>query len=161
CADKGSHAVSFCENPSELGLPSLYQKPDFWGPFFDACQDTETVVNMHIGSSSRNPTTSVGAPFAVTAVLMFQNSMASVLDLVFSGVLDRFPRLAFAFSEGQIGWLPYLINRADRVWPEAQDGHREFHIEQTPSSYVKDRIYGCIFDDDTALRCRDLIGVSQ
>ncbi len=161
CADKGSHAVSFCENPSELGLPSFYHESNFWSPFFEACEQTETVVNMHIGSSSRLPTSSAGAPYAVTSVLMFQNSMASVLDLVFSGVLDRFPGIKVALSEGQIGWLPYLVARADRVWADPHDGGAGIRIGRPPSSYVRDQIFGCIFDDDTALRCRDLIGIDQ
>jgi predicted TIM-barrel fold metal-dependent hydrolase len=161
CADRGSHAVSFCENPSELGLPSFYHESNFWDPFFAACQETETIVNMHIGSSSRLPTTSTGAPYAVTSVLMFQNSMASVLDLIFSGVLDRFPGVKVALSEGQIGWLPYLMARADRVWADPHDGGTGIRIDRPPTSYVAGRIYGCIFDDDTALRCRDQIGIDQ
>ena len=32
CAAKGSHAVSFTENPSPLGLPSLWDKDRFWDP---------------------------------------------------------------------------------------------------------------------------------
>ena len=66
-----------------------------------------------------------------------------------------------ALSEGQIGWLPYLISRADRVWADPHDGGTGIRIARPPSSYVENRIYGCIFDDDTALRCRDLIGMGQ
>ncbi len=161
CAGKGAHAVSFCENPSQLGLPSFYEESNFWDPFFEACQETETMVNLHIGSSSQLPTTSAKAPYVVTSILMFQNSMASILDMIFSGVLDRFPGLTVAYSEGQIGWLPYLIRRADEVWADPHDGGTGIRIDRPPSSYVENRIYGCIFDDDTALRCRDLIGTSQ
>jgi predicted TIM-barrel fold metal-dependent hydrolase len=161
CAEKGAHAVSFCENPTELGLPSFYEASNYWDPFFTACEETETVINMHIGSSSKLPTTSDGAPYAVTSILMYENSMAAVLDLIFSGVLDRFPTLTVALSEGQIGWLPYLVNRADRVWADPHDGGTGIRISQPPSSYIPGRIYGCIFDDSTALHCRNLIGVDQ
>ncbi|ABW14740.1 amidohydrolase 2 [Parafrankia sp. EAN1pec] len=47
-AAKGSHAVSFSMNPYALGLPSLHS--DHWDPFWAACQETETVVCVHIGS---------------------------------------------------------------------------------------------------------------
>lgn len=33
--------------------------------------------------------------------------MASMMDYLFSGVLVRFPRLKLAYSEGQMGWIPY------------------------------------------------------
>lgn len=161
CAERGSHAVSFCENPSELGLPSFYEASNHWDPFFAACEDTATVINLHIGSSSKLPTTSVGAPYGITSVLMFENSMAAVLDLIFAGVLDRFPGLRVALSEGQIGWLPYLLCRADRAWADPHDGGKGIRISRPPSSYVEGRIYGCIFDDDIALKCRSLIGMDQ
>ena len=56
-----------------------------------ACQETETVVCMHIGSSSQMPATSADAPVAVAATLSFGNAMASLSDFLFSGVLVRFP----------------------------------------------------------------------
>jgi hypothetical protein len=64
---RGVHAVCFSEIPPHLGLPSIHS--GFWDPFFDACQDTNTTVNMHIGSSSRMPATSPDAPVAVAASL--------------------------------------------------------------------------------------------
>ena len=56
CADKGAHAIAFSENPTKLGLPSLYSGK--WDPFLAACDETETTISMHIGSSSTMPTTS-------------------------------------------------------------------------------------------------------
>ncbi|MGA7418483.1 MAG: amidohydrolase family protein, partial [Acidimicrobiales bacterium] len=57
CAGKGSFAVAFAENPHPLGFPSIHDKGGFWNPFFQACQYTGTVVCMHIGSSSKMPST--------------------------------------------------------------------------------------------------------
>ena len=59
CASKGSHAVCFSENPARLGLPSIHSGQ--WDPFFAACEETATVINMHIGSSSALPSTSADA----------------------------------------------------------------------------------------------------
>src|SRR4051812_17662270 len=115
-AERGVRAVCFSEIPPHLGLPSIHSGE--WDPFFEACQDTGTVVNMHIGSSSRMPATSADAPPAVAAALSFNNAMASLSDFLFSGVLVRFPRLKLAYSEGQIGWLPYVLERVDDVWRE-------------------------------------------
>ena len=89
-----------------------------WDPFFAACAETQTVVCMHIGSSSKMPATSADAPVAVAATLSFGNAMASLSDFLFSGVLVRFPDLQLAYSEGQIGWIPYILERADDVWLE-------------------------------------------
>ena len=50
-AAKGAHAVTFSENPSKLGWPSIHS--DHWDPFWTACSDENVVVCMHIGSSSQ------------------------------------------------------------------------------------------------------------
>ena len=39
--------------------------------------------------------------------------MASMTDWLFSGKLVQFPNLKLAYSEGQIGWIPYVLERAD------------------------------------------------
>jgi predicted TIM-barrel fold metal-dependent hydrolase len=159
CADQGSHAVTFSENPHALGLPSVHSGE--WDPVFAACEETESVLCMHIGSSSRMPGTTPDAPFIISSVLTFQNAMGSLLDFVFSGTLARFPRLTLAYSEGQVGWMPYVLERADKLWHERSDNAFGTHLPQPPTSYIRDRVIGCIFDDETGLECRDRIGMGQ
>jgi predicted TIM-barrel fold metal-dependent hydrolase len=159
-AERGVRAVCFSEIPPHLGLPSIHSGE--WDPFFDACQDTGTVVNMHIGSSSRMPATSADAPPAVAAALSFNNAMASLCDFLFSGVLVRFPRLEVAYSEGQIGWLPYVLERVDDVWEEhrAWGGVRDT-IPEPPSTYFRRQVYGCFFRDVHGLEALHRIGADR
>ena len=117
----GSFAVTFPENPFPLGLPSIHDKDRYWEPFFQACQDTETTICMHIGSSSKMPSTSPDAPFIVSSTLTFSNAMGSMCDYIFSGTLERFPTLKIAYSEGQVGWMPYVMERADKLAAERSD----------------------------------------
>ncbi|MFN3220220.1 MAG: amidohydrolase family protein [Acidimicrobiales bacterium] len=162
CAAKGCFAVSFSENPYPLGLPSIHDKDRFWDPLFRACEETETILNMHIGSSSKMPTTSPDAPFAVSSTITFSNAMGSLCDYVLSGVFDRFPGLRIAYAEGQVGWMPYVIERMDKLWEE-RDSESSFGVQlaNRPSSYIPGHIWGCIFDDEVGLRNRDLIGMDQ
>ena len=159
-AARGCHAVCFSEIPPHLGLPSIHS--GYWDPLFAACAETATVVCMHIGSSSRMPATSPDAPVAVAATLSFNNSMASLADFLFSGVLIRFPELRLAYSEGQIGWLPYILERADDVWSEhrAWGGVAET-IPEPPSSYYYRQVYGCFFRDQHGLDSLDKVGVDN
>jgi len=128
CADKGSFAVAFSENPFPLGLPSIHDKGRFWDPFFVACEETDTIVNMHIGSSSKMPTTSPDAPFSVSSTITFANAMGSMCDYILSGMFVRFPKLKIAYAEGQVGWMPYVIERMDKIW--AERGDASFGIDQ-------------------------------
>ena len=157
-ASRGVHAVAFSEIPSFLGLPSVHS--GYWDPFFASCAANNVVVCMHVGSSSRAPATSADAPPAVQGLLSFNNSMASLADFLFSGVLVRFPDLTLAYSEGQIGWLPYALERADVVWKEhvGWSGVKGA-IPEPPSVYYRNQIYGCFFRDAHGVRSLDEIGV--
>jgi predicted TIM-barrel fold metal-dependent hydrolase len=159
CADKGSHAIAFSENPAPLGLPSIHTRE--WDPVFTACEETESIVCMHIGSSSAMPKTSEDAPFIVSSVLTFQNAMGSLIDFVFSGTLARFPKMSIAYSEGQVGWMPYVMERMDKLWEQRVDNDFGTDLPEPPTSYLDGRVYGCIFDDESGLAARDRIGMQN
>jgi predicted TIM-barrel fold metal-dependent hydrolase len=143
-----------------LGLPTIHS--GYWDPFFAVCEDTQTTINMHIGSSSQMPSTSSDAPPAVAATLSFNNAMASMSDFLFSGILVRHPNLTLAYSEGQIGWIPYILERADDVWREhrAWGGVKEL-VPEPPSTYYYRQIYGCFFRDRHGLESLERVGVDN
>jgi len=150
-AERGVHAVTFSENPYVLGFPSIHSGQ--WEPFFRACAETDTTINMHIGSSSRMETVSPDAVPAVGATLASNNASASLMEYLFSGVLERYPTLQLAYSEGQVGWIPYQLERADTVWQE----HRAWNglkgsMTHPPSYYYFRQVYGCVFRDFFGMR---------
>ena len=149
CAAKGSYAIAFSENPSKLGLPSLYTGE--WDVLWQACEETATTVSMHIGSSSSMPSTSPDAPLATSMSLYAQNAQGSLADWVFSGTLSRFADLKIAFAESQVGWMPFQIERMDSVW---RDGVGGVEFPVAPSEQVRGRVFGCVFDDLHGLKCR-------
>jgi predicted TIM-barrel fold metal-dependent hydrolase len=159
CAEKGSFAITFPENPYPLGLPSLHQP--YWDPIFAVCQEADVVICMHVGSSSRNPTTSSDAPYIISSLLLFENSLGSLLDFIFSGILERFPKLTLVYAEGQVGWLPYILEQADRFWSERSANAFGSSLRNPPSTYLAERVYTCIFHDRTGLLNREAIGMSQ
>ena len=161
CANKGSFAVAFSENPYHLGLPSVHDENNFWDPFLTACQETETVICMHIGSSSKMPSTSPDAPFSVSSTITFANAMGSMCDYILSGIFVRFPKLRIAYAEGQVGWMPYVVERMDKIWEERGDASFGIDLPNPPSSYIPNHIWGCIFDDEVGLKNRDIIGMNQ
>jgi predicted TIM-barrel fold metal-dependent hydrolase len=160
CAAKGSHAIAFSEGPNALDLPSVHT--DHWDPLWAACEDTDTVVNMHIGSSSRFVTTGPDAPWLVSVGLTFQGSCHALVDWLCSGVLERFPTLRIALSEGQVGWMPYILERLDRGFEHggAYSGVKD-RLSRPPSTYISGRVYGCVFSDFVGLQMRDTIGMTQ
>lgn len=161
-AERGVHAMTFSEIPPYLGLPSVHDPDGYWDPLFEACAETDTVVNMHIGSSSKMPSTSADAPPAVGSTLTFNNAMASMTDFLFSGVLVKYPTLKLAYSEGQIGWIPYIIERADKVWEENRGwGGIGDKVPEPPSTYYYRQIFGCFFDDAYGLDNIERVGIDN
>jgi predicted TIM-barrel fold metal-dependent hydrolase len=157
CAAKGSYAIAFSENVAKLGQPSLYTGA--WDVLWEACQETETSVSMHIGSSSSMPTTSDDAPLATSMSMYAQNAQGSLCDWVFSGSLERFPDITIAYAESQVGWMPFQLERMDAVW---RDGRGDVdHVKTLPSEQVKGRVYGCVFDDLHGLINRDAVGTDH
>ena len=154
CAAKGSFAIAFSENPAKLGLPSLYSGA--WDPLWVACEESDTTVSMHIGSSSSMPTTSADAPLATSMALSSQNAQGSLCDWVFSGTLARFPDLKIAYAESQAGWLPYQLERMDSVH---RDGVGGVELAEAPSATVAGRVFTCIFDDLQGLKNRADVGI--
>lgn len=70
--------------------------------------------------------------------------MHTITRLIFSGVMDRFPKLRLAFFEGGAGWVPFLQNQLNR-----ETEHRSFRsflakrglkLQRKPSEYF-DRLY--------------------
>ncbi len=93
------------------------------------------------------------------STLTHTNATFSLVDFLFSGVFVRFADLKVAYSEGQIGWIPYILERADRVWEDNRGwGGVADIVPEKPSSYFKDHVYGCFFDDAHGLRSVDEIG---
>jgi predicted TIM-barrel fold metal-dependent hydrolase len=160
-AARGVPAVCFSEIPYHLGLPSIHEG-EHWEPFFEACEETDTVVCMHIGSSSKMPATSPDAPASVQATLSFNNAMGSLSDFLYSGVLVRHPRLKLAYSEGQIGWLPYILERADDVWNQFRGwAFPREQVPEPPSTYYYRQVFGCFFRDHHGIRSLDEVGVDN
>ncbi|RLU78123.1 amidohydrolase [Streptomyces griseocarneus] len=159
-AARGVRAVCFSEIPPHLGLPSVHS--DAWDPFLRACAETGTVVAMHIGSSSRMPSTSDDAPPAVGSALTFANCCFSMVDWLLSGAFDRFPELRVMYAEGQIGWIPYILERADTIWTHNRGwGGVADKVLRPPSELFAAHVHGCFFDDPFGLRNLDAIGVGN
>ena len=155
-AEKGCRAVAWSELPAWLGRPGLHG--DFWDPFLKACEETQTVICMHIGSGTKTVQTSPEAPTVVTANLIVCNSAASMIDWIFSGKFEQFPNLKLLYAESQIGWIPYFIERADDTWRTHQWAQGEKRIPNPPSYYYKKHVFSCFFKDTVGIDLLDRIG---
>jgi predicted TIM-barrel fold metal-dependent hydrolase len=158
-ADRGFQCVSFSENPEGLGLPNIYD--DVWDPFLRACEETETVINLHVGSSGKTQQTTSSTPVEILTALFPVSGLEALMDWVYSGVCFKFPRLKIVLSEAGVSWVPMALERLSRAhrqgaavrmmrgWPKDQP---------SPMEIVRRNFYFTSIEDPSAFRMLDLIG---
>jgi predicted TIM-barrel fold metal-dependent hydrolase len=158
-AARGFHAVTFPELPERLGLPSLHT--GYWDPFMAACEETDTVICLHVGSSSSAPMTSSDAPSDTVGVLFFGWAMFSAVDWLYSKIPVRFPNIKICMSEGGMGWVAGLLDRLDHVGRYQAVYGTWDGIELTPREVMQRNFWFCAIDDPTGLEQRHKVGVDH
>jgi predicted TIM-barrel fold metal-dependent hydrolase len=153
-ADKGCHAVTYSENPEALGLPSIHT--DHWDPLFAAAVDVGTVLCCHLGSSSRSAMLSPDAPASSRMTMSSTMSMWTLGEMMWADFWNRFPDLKISITEGDVGWIPYFLWRAEHV----HDRHsgwtkHEFPNGGGPSDVFKRHMVCCFISDPIGVKLLD------
>jgi predicted TIM-barrel fold metal-dependent hydrolase len=163
CSEKlGLKGFVLSDAPETWGLPTLSQT--YWDPLWAAAQERGLPVNFHIGgggnggvaiwgSAAQSPTDSPGANLssgaliATASVQAFMSNMRCVTNLVFSGLLDRFPQLNFVSVESGVGWLPFHLDLCEYQFDES--GVKGLALR--PKEYFRRQIYASYwFEQDPA-----------
>jgi len=158
-ARKGCHVVSFSQDPTGIGQPSIHSP--HWNPFWKACSDEGTLVTVHIGSGSGMFFTSQDAPVDVMITTTPMSIANFAGDLLWSPVLRKFPDLKFSLAEGGIGWIPYLLERADYVYKHHHKWTHQDFGDKLPSDVFREQIITCFIDDAFGLKNRHEIGIDM
>jgi predicted TIM-barrel fold metal-dependent hydrolase len=153
------HAVIELERCKERGLcgAMIWQVPhkklpfgsDHYDRFWAAAQDLEMPVNLHIltgfgGSIQRQ--TLAGLERYRRGVNQSEEIANALFDIIFSGVLERYPRLKVVSVENEIGWIPFWISQCDKAF----ERHRSavpLTIDKKPSEYFQRQVYATFFND--------------
>ncbi|WP_433521497.1 amidohydrolase family protein [Nocardia pseudovaccinii] len=171
----GARALAFSENPTKLGLPSIYDTSNYWDPLWEACNETGMVVCMHIGSSSTMWAPSDLSPGIVRYITAPPTAISGAMtEWIFGPPFQKFPNLKIALAEGGIGWMPYFLERCEytvaqhRSWmmkgttldasehagvPDLMD----FDVRET----FRKHVYGCYINDEHGAKNIRSIGVDN
>jgi predicted TIM-barrel fold metal-dependent hydrolase len=170
CAAKGATAFAFSENPAPLGLPTIHDADRYWDPVMAAASDLEMVCSMHVGSSSQVPQIAPDSPFMANLAWGAVRTSGAMLSWLFSGMFTKFPNLKIALSEGEIGWMPYFLERAEQVldkqrfWVQRGVKFMEHATTDVDLNTIdiralfRDHVFGCFIDDAHGIASIDEIG---
>ena len=85
----GCHAISFPENPSLIGLPSLHA--EVWEPLWAICEANGVVICCHIGSAGNAPYPSDESPIDAWITAMPISIANAAADWLFASFWSRYP----------------------------------------------------------------------
>jgi predicted TIM-barrel fold metal-dependent hydrolase len=155
-AERGFRAVSFSENPECLGFPGIFG--GYWDPFFAACEETRTVINLHVGSSGNIQRPSFDSPLDVSTALFPVNAMLAAVDWIYSRIPLKFPRLQIALSEGGASWVPTILERLHRSYRQIDASIAWNHADPAPFDVLLNSFFFTSIEDPSAFRQLDIIG---
>ena len=156
---KGCRSVTFPANPAVKGLKPIHDPQ--WEPFWALCNDNHIVLNTHIGTGATPGYASDQSPISAWITSMPMAISNDAADLLHLRALLRYPNLKFSLSEGGIGWIPYLLERADFTY----EHHHEWTFtdlgKDRPSDVFKRHIVTCFIDDQFGLASREHLNMDN
>jgi predicted TIM-barrel fold metal-dependent hydrolase len=90
----------------------------------------------------------------------FYDAPQRMVELIFTGVFDRFPELKVVMAEIDCGWIPYFKEQVDNRYMRLERSERT-PLSGLPSAYVARHFWFTYITDAYAIRNRDLIGVER
>ena len=124
-----------------------------WDPLWAAADEYNMPISFHTtGYRTREPSDKEMAKEydmqdRATRLTMFQIAGAEFLtSIVFSGALERYPRMKFVLGECGVSWIPYILTRMDEEY-EDQFQHL---FPMKPSEYWRRQGY-TTFQHETAV----------
>jgi predicted TIM-barrel fold metal-dependent hydrolase len=114
-----------------------------YDPVYAAAEECGLPVVLHAvaGISPIYPFNLQGfeTPFSVHIMSHSIAMAANLVSMIETGVPVRFPRLRIAFTEGGLGWVPWIALRMDKEYIERR---RDVpFLTEPPSHYVRDMFY--------------------
>ncbi len=151
-AERGFVAVTLPEIPHNLGLPSIHS--DWWEPVWQACEETDTVICLHVASAGHIiPKDPGGPPTAVGATMFQMHAYLAAADWVWSGIPVRYPNIKIAMSEGGCGWLPIMYDRLKHQIEISGHGRDMWpaDAEIGPHEVLLRNFYYCTINDPSSI----------
>jgi predicted TIM-barrel fold metal-dependent hydrolase len=183
--DEVGQAVAELERAAHLGLRGglIWGVPpderrydrDEWEPLWACAQDLGLPLSLHILTGARG--------MGVARSIMWDYPFLphalerTIGDLIFGGVLQRFPGLRLVSAENDVGWIGHFLQRMDHSWekyrylemapidaPTALESYQytgRAPIPEPPSFYFRRQVSATFQEDPIGVRTRDAIGVAN
>ena len=146
CKEAGMRGVLiWMQPPAELPFYA-----DHYDRFYDAAQDIEMPLNLHITTGFHylnDPRFREGIErVRGTTNQKTMDAMNALYDFLFYGILHHRPNLKLVIVEAEIGWIPFMLQQWDAYW-RRNGAALGSPITRDPSEYWREQGYATFFDD--------------
>ena len=134
-----------------------------YDPFWSAAQDLHMPISLHsitgMGAESR---LAIKQPLDryVRSTSLSHEVQRTLVVLICSGVLERFPELKLVSAENEVGWLSFYLQKLD----QAREEYRYLYpvpLKLRPSEYFRRQIFATFIDDPVGVANREHVGVEN
>lgn len=161
---KGHRGIVMLAEPSHSKKGLKHFNDPYWDPLWAVCQDLGVPVHWHAGAGlrfniprwkgyTRNQEQAYGPAGSFSSQAQF------IPNLIFSGVLDRYPRLKWVCAETGLGWVTYMLEGCDHEWERRHlwtEG-----ILARPSELFRRQIYVDFWYETAGIGLRHFIGMEN
>ena len=160
----GHRGIVMLAEPSQAGKGLPHFNDIYWDPIWAACQEMEVPVHWH-GSAGVKVSIPVWKGFTQNQWQAFNPSWDFSLpaqfipNLIFSGVLERYPTLKWVCAETGLGWLNYILEACDHEWEKRHlwtEG-----LSTPPSELFRRQIYVDFWFEEAGIHQRHNIGINN
>jgi predicted TIM-barrel fold metal-dependent hydrolase len=162
----GHNGINMLGDPSVAvkGLKNL--SDPFWYPLWETCQRLGVGVHLHASAGLAGKLSlpqwqgyTRRQSHCVSTLRNFCTATQIVPYLIFSGMLERFPRLNWVFAETGLGWVSSVLEACDYEW----ERHHLWTegIVTRPSELFRRQLYVDFWFETVGIQLRDYIGVDN
>ena len=119
----------------------------------------DMALSVHTGWNMHSLLSKMDSFYCSTALGVVP-SMFGLFSMLGGGILERFPKLRVGFFEAGADWLPYMVNRMERLWEVYSRNDWPGTTKTAPRDWIaKGNIYFCVEGDEQFLpQVAELIG---
>jgi uncharacterized protein len=130
-----------------------------WDQLWSAAEDAALPVSFHIGHGTSQvrvaPRSWELAAFAAVGPMQLDEPLAM---MIYSGVLERHPKLRLVLAESGIGWLPYFVRRMDQTAEKHVAKAEDYRLKAKPSEIFRRQVYATFEEEPLGPSLLPLLG---
>ncbi|MEX0803187.1 MAG: amidohydrolase family protein [Candidatus Binatia bacterium] len=164
--EAGHRGVTILGDPSVAAKEQKNLSDPFWYPLWEACQQLHVGVHLHASAGLAGKLSlpqwrgyTRRQAHTVSTLRNFCTATQIIPFLIFSGVLERFPRLNWVFAETGLGWVISVLEACDYEWERRQLWNEG--IVTRPSELFRRQIYVDFWFETVGIELRDFIGTDN